>query len=32
MANTAIRLTCADYARLSPLMTGDVALNGADLT
>ena len=27
-----IRLTCADYARLAPLMTGDVTAEGVDLT
>jgi 4,5-dihydroxyphthalate decarboxylase len=27
-----IRLTCADYARLAPLMIGDVAPEGVDLT
>jgi 4,5-dihydroxyphthalate decarboxylase len=32
MANTAIRLTCADYARLAPLMIGDVRPEGVDLT
>jgi len=29
---TPIRLTCADYARLTPLMTGDVTPEGVDLT
>jgi 4,5-dihydroxyphthalate decarboxylase len=32
MANIPIRLTCADYARLAPLMTGDVKPEGVDLT
>jgi 4,5-dihydroxyphthalate decarboxylase len=32
MANIPITLTCADYARLAPLMTGDVQPEGVDLT
>jgi 4,5-dihydroxyphthalate decarboxylase len=32
MANIPIRLTCADYARLAPLMTGDITPEGVDLT
>jgi 4,5-dihydroxyphthalate decarboxylase len=32
MANMPIRLTCADYARLAPLMIGDVTPEGVDLT
>jgi 4,5-dihydroxyphthalate decarboxylase len=32
MAPTPIRLACADYARLAPLMTGDVVAEGVDLT
>ena len=32
MANLPIRLTCADYARLAPLMIGDVTPDGVDLT
>jgi len=32
MAAIPIRLTCADYARLSPLMTGDVTVEGVELT
>ncbi|HYU12898.1 MAG TPA: hypothetical protein VEK82_10010 [Stellaceae bacterium] len=32
MANIPITLTCADYARLAPLMTGDVKPEGVDLT
>ena len=32
MANLPIRLTCADYARVMPLATGDVRPNGIDLT
>jgi 4,5-dihydroxyphthalate decarboxylase len=32
MANIPITLTCADYARLAPLMTGDVEPEGIDLT
>ena len=32
MAAIPIRLTCADYARLAPLMTGDVAPEGVALT
>jgi 4,5-dihydroxyphthalate decarboxylase len=32
MANIPIRLTCADYARLAPLMIGDVTPEGVDLT
>jgi 4,5-dihydroxyphthalate decarboxylase len=32
MADIPIRLTCADYARLAPLMIGDVKPDGVDLT
>jgi 4,5-dihydroxyphthalate decarboxylase len=32
MANIPIRLTCADYTRLAPLMIGDVTPEGVDLT
>jgi 4,5-dihydroxyphthalate decarboxylase len=32
MASIPIRLTCADYARLAPLMIGDVMPDGVDLT
>jgi 4,5-dihydroxyphthalate decarboxylase len=32
MANIPIRLTCADYAKLAPLMIGDVKPAGVDLT
>src|SRR5438105_2325896 len=32
MATIPIMLTCADYARLAPLMTGDVKPGGVDLT
>jgi 4,5-dihydroxyphthalate decarboxylase len=32
MAAIPIRLTCADYARLAPLMIGDVKPEGVDLT
>jgi 4,5-dihydroxyphthalate decarboxylase len=32
MADIPITLTCADYARLAPLMTGDVKPEGVDLT
>ncbi len=32
MADLPIILTCADYARLAPLMTGDVKPEGIDLT
>ena len=32
MASLALTLTCADYARLGPLMTGDVKPDGIDLT
>src|SRR5579863_8634562 len=32
MADIPITLTCADYARLAPLMTGDVKPDGIDLT
>src|SRR5947209_465579 len=32
MANLPIALTCADYARLTPLMTGDVKPEGISLT
>src|ERR1700687_4380406 len=32
MAALPIRLTCADYARLAPLMTGDVTAEGVELT
>jgi 4,5-dihydroxyphthalate decarboxylase len=32
MADTPIRLTCADYARLAPLMIGDVKPEGVELT
>ena len=32
MTNIPITLTCADYARLAPLMTGDVQPEGIDLT
>ena len=32
MAAIPIRLTCADYARLAPLMTGDVTAEGVELT
>jgi 4,5-dihydroxyphthalate decarboxylase len=32
MANIPIRLTCADYAKLAPLMIGDVQPAGVDLT
>jgi 4,5-dihydroxyphthalate decarboxylase len=32
MAQIPITLTCADYARLAPLMTGDVKPEGVDLT
>jgi 4,5-dihydroxyphthalate decarboxylase len=32
MASIPIRLTCADYARLAPLMIGDVMPEGVDLT
>jgi 4,5-dihydroxyphthalate decarboxylase len=32
MAALPIRLTCADYARLAPLMTGDVSPEGVELT
>lgn len=32
MAPLALTLTCADYARLGPLMTGDVAPEGIELT
>src|SRR5437763_13901655 len=32
MADLPIALTCADYARLTPLMTGDVKAEGIDLT
>lgn len=32
MADTPIRLTCADYARLMPLVTGDVKPDGVALT
>jgi 4,5-dihydroxyphthalate decarboxylase len=32
MADLPIALTCADYARLAPLMTGDVKPEGIDLT
>ena len=32
MANLPIRLTCADYARVMPLATGDVKPDGIDLT
>src|SRR5260370_36915284 len=31
MADIPIALTCADYARLAPLMTGDVKPDGIDL-
>src|SRR3954453_16478903 len=32
MADLPIALTCADYARLAPLMIGDVKPEGVDLT
>ena len=32
MTDLPITLTCADYARLTPLMTGDVKAEGIDLT
>jgi len=32
MPSVPIRLTCADYARLAPLMIGDVVPQGVDLT
>jgi 4,5-dihydroxyphthalate decarboxylase len=32
MANIPLRLTCADYARLAPLIIGDVTPEGVDLT
>src|SRR5438093_7459309 len=32
MADTPLTLTCADYARLAPLMTGDVKPDGIELT
>ncbi len=32
MADLAIRLACADYARLAPLMIGDVKPEGIALT
>ena len=32
MTDLAIRLTCADYARLAPLMIGDVKPEGVELT
>src|SRR5260370_42370784 len=32
MADIPIALTCADYARLAPLMTGDVRPDGIGLT
>ena len=32
MANLPLSLTCADYARVMPLATGDVKPDGIDLT